>query len=77
MKELKFGNATIDEWIKWIDNELEPPITASPEDIYIIKSFKEALIYIKNNNNNILNNYMEEKMLIKFKLYDETGKEAT
>ena len=49
MKELKFGNATIDEWIKWIDNELDPPTVTSKETLYVISSFKEALVYIRDN----------------------------
>jgi hypothetical protein len=39
--------ASIDNHIKWIDNELSPPCALASETIYVLKCFKETLELLK------------------------------
>jgi len=40
---IKLGNASLEEWKEWIKEELNPPIVASDETIYVLKAFLQLI----------------------------------
>lgn len=42
-KSLPWDTARIERWLAWIRNELEPPISASPQVCHVLSEFRSAL----------------------------------
>ena len=40
-------HAALSEWIRWVENELTPPVMVRDELKYTLEAFHEALIMLK------------------------------
>lgn len=41
--ERKIKGQSIQDWLKWVNKELEPPIIVDKEIKYVLEAFKECL----------------------------------
>jgi hypothetical protein len=47
MIEVKIKGQTVEEWVEWVENELEEPRTIPDETAYVLESFLESLSAIE------------------------------
>jgi hypothetical protein len=47
MIEVKIKGQTVEEWVEWVENELEEPRTIPDETAYVLEAFLESLSAIE------------------------------